>query len=183
MNIIEVILIGIGLSMDATAVTITNSMVYKGLPKRRLMLMPLFFGVFQGLMPMLGFYTGNLFYEVISKYSGIVTFIILGIIGGKMIWDNVFGKDDDEITSSPELTVKVLTLQAIATSIDAFAVGVSFCATNSPIFSSSTLIALTTFICVIFAVVLGKKLGHLLESKAEIVGGLVLIAIGVKALF
>ena len=181
MGIFEIILIGIGLSMDAVAVSMSNGMVYKNIGKDKFISMPIFFGVFQGLMPLLGFYAGSLFSNFISKYSGIVTLIVLGIIGGKMIKDGFFPEDEGEESYS-SLTYKVLLLQAIGTSIDAFAVGVSFCAEGTNILLASPIIVITTLICSTIAVYLGKKFGNLLGDKAQILGGVILVIIGIKAI-
>lgn len=181
MSFLEILLIGIGLSMDAVAVSMSNGMVYKNLTKDKFIAMPIFFGVFQGLMPVIGFYAGSIFSDFISKYSGIITFIVLGIIGSKMIKDG-FGSPDDEEVSSKNLTYKVLFLQAIATSIDAFAVGVSFCAVGANILVAAPIIAITTLICSLLAIYIGKKFGNMLENKAQILGGLILVFIGIKAL-
>lgn len=181
MEIFEIILIGIGLSMDAVAVSMSNGMVYKNIEKDKTLAMPIFFGVFQGMMPLLGFFAGSLFSDFISKYSGMVTLIVLGIIGGKMIKDGLSPEDEGE-ENATSLTYKVLFLQAIATSIDAFAVGVSFCAAGTNIFLSAPIIAVTTLICSAIAVYIGKRFGNLLGDKAQILGGIILVIIGIKAI-
>ena len=181
MSFLEILLIGIGLSMYAVAVYMSNGMVYKNLTKDKFIAMPIFFGVFQGLMPVIGFYAGSIFSDFISKYSGIITFIVLGIIGSKMIKDG-FGSPDDEEVVPKNLTYKVLFLQAIATSIDAFAVGVSFCAVGANILVAAPIIAITTLICSLLAIYIGKKFGNMLENKAQILGGIILVLIGIKAL-
>lgn len=181
MNLFEIVMIGVGLSCDAAAVSVSNGLAFPKMDKKFYLLMPLFFGFFQGLMPLLGYFAGGLFADIIETYAGIVTFIILGIIGGKMIWD-VFKGEDDEVEAS-QYSLKLLFGQAMATSIDAFAVGVSFAAERSNIFVSAPIIAVTTFICSVLALVFGKKLGESLGTKAQIFGGTVLILIGLKALF
>lgn len=180
MDILDFILIGIGLSMDAAAVTMTNSMVYSDLPRKKLAAMPLYFGAFQGIAPLLGYHTGCLFAEIMNRYSGIITLIILGLIGAKMIKEGIFPSDDAELYSS-EMNNKTLLLQAIATSIDAFAVGVSFCALSVNIYAASGIIALSTFVLTAVSAVLGRKLGGILENKAQIAGGMILIFIALKA--
>ncbi|MCQ2551372.1 MAG: manganese efflux pump MntP family protein [Clostridia bacterium] len=180
MTTLELIILGIGLAMDAASVTVANGMVYKNLRRRDYLLMPIFFGFFQGLMPVIGYYAGSLFASLITKYSGIVIFLILGAIGSKMVYDSF--KKDEEKKGGEKLTLMVLFLQAIATSIDAFAVGVGFVAAGVNVFTSSAIIAITTFIIVIGAVFIGKKFGNIFENKAQAIGGIVLIAIGIKAL-
>lgn len=182
MSILEIIFIGIGLSMDAVAVSMSNGMVYKNIGKDKTIAMPLFFGAFQGLMPLIGFYAGSIFSDFISKYSGIVTLVVLGIIGGKMIKDGFSSDDNDDESKESKLSYKILFLQGIATSIDAFAVGVSFCALGANILVSTPIIAVTTFICSSIAIYIGKKFSNLLGNKAQILGGIILVIIGIKAI-
>lgn len=179
MNILEIILIGIGLSMDAVAVSMTNGMVYKNMTKGKEISMPIFFGLFQGIMPLLGFYAGSLFTVFISRYSGITTLIILGLIGGKMIKDSF---EHEDARKDLKLTYRVLLFQAFATSIDAFAVGVSFCATGANIQLAAPIIAITTLICSMLAILIGKQFGNMLGSKAQLFGGVILILIGIKSI-
>lgn len=181
MSIWEILMIGVGLSMDAVAVSISNGLACPRMTRREKLSMPIAFGLFQGLMPLLGFFAGSLFADVISRYAGIVTLVILGFIGGKMVWDAFFEKEEGARCAT--LTMKMLLVQAIATSIDAFAVGVSFCASGANIFMAAPIIAATTFVCSLLALVVGKRFGALFGSKAQVVGGLILIAIGVKAMF
>jgi len=181
MNILEIILIGIGLSMDAVAVSMTNGMVYKNTTKAKLLAMPLFFGFFQGFMPVIGYYAGGIFSEFITKYAGIFVLIILGFIGSNMMKEGL-SSDKDENDSNASLTFKLLLFQAIATSIDAFAVGIGFSAMNVNILSSTLIIGTTTAICSLIAIFIGKKFGNLLGKKAEIFGGIILIIIAVKAI-
>lgn len=181
MSLFEIMLIGVGLSMDAVAVSMTNGMVYKNMKASKKMLMPVYFGFFQFLMPIVGFYVGGIFAEVITKYAGIVVFIILGFVGGKMIKDGIQGLDEDE--NGVALTHKILFFQAIATSIDAFAVGIGFKAMNSNILSTSLLIGITTFVLSTVAIKVGKKFGTIFENKATIMGGVILVIIGLKSLF
>lgn len=180
MNLFEIIFIGLGLSMDAVAVSMTNGMVYSNMTKDKEASMPIFFGLFQGIMPILGFYAGSLFEELITRYSGVVTLLVLGIIGINMIREGI--SKEEEIKNKSILTYKILFFQAIATSIDAFAVGVSFCAIGVNIFSSSIIIAITTFLCSIVAIIIGRKFGDVLGEKAHILGGVILILIGIKSI-
>jgi manganese efflux pump family protein len=181
LGLFEIILMGIGLSADAFSVTLSNMFIYKDLTRARKLAMPVFFGVFQGFMPILGYFVGGIAASFIERYAGIISFIILGFIGGKMIWDALH---EDDLTKMGEtLGYKVLILQAVATSIDAFAVGVSFRAEGSDIWLSSPLIALCTFICCLVALFLGRKFSEILGKRAQVIGGIILIAIGLKALF
>ncbi len=185
MSILEILLIGIGLSMDAFAVSISNSMVYPNLKFRQYAGMPVFFGFFQGLMPLIGFYAGSFFAEIIEKYSGIVILLILGIIGGKMIFDGIRemkAPEEEKEEAKGTLTVRMLFFQAIATSIDAFAVGVGFVAAQINIWSTVSIIAGTTFILTVIAILCGRAAGEKLGDKAQIVGGIILVIIGIKAM-
>ncbi len=187
MNVIEIMLIGVGLSMDAFAVTISNMFVYRNLSRARMFLMPLTFGLFQGIMPLIGYFAGTFFAETLSQYAGIISFLILGIIGGKMIWDALHDDPEqadelEEAQHAKTLTIPTLLLQGAATAIDALFVGVSFAAMSVNPFTSCSLIALTTFICVLIALLIGRRFGMLLGERAALVGGVVLILIGLKAL-
>ncbi|MBQ9942320.1 MAG: manganese efflux pump [Christensenellaceae bacterium] len=181
MGIFEILLVGVGLSMDACAVSMSNGMVYRDTPRIKRMAMPVFFGVFQAVMPLLGFFAGNLLGDFLNRYAGIVTLLILGVIGGKMLYDGIRG--EDEADGSKSLTWGALLLQAVATSIDAFAVGVSFCAQQVSIALAVCLIGITTFLLSLAAMAIGKKCGDALGSKAQILGGIILIIIGIKSLF
>lgn len=180
MSIIEIILIGIALSMDAFAVCIASSMVYTNMTVGKKLSMPVAFGLFQGMMPIFGFYLGSLFSALIEKCSGPISLLILGFIGVSMIRE---GLSKEEEREDKTLTFKVLIVQAVATSIDAFAVGVSFAASGANIWLSAPIIAITTFLLSLVAVFVGIKAGEKLGHNAEILGGLILIAIGIKALF
>ena len=180
MTILEIFLIGVALSMDAFAVSLSGAMFYTNLTPARSLSMPTAFGLFQGLMPVAGFYLGSLFANIINQWSGPIALVILGFIGVNMIREGLSG---DEDVSKKELTFKILILQAIATSIDAFAVGVSFAASGAPIFKAAPIIAITTFVLSLIAVFIGGKIGEKLGEKAEIFGGVLLICIGIKSMF
>lgn len=189
MGFIEIILIGVGLSMDAVAVAMTNGMVYKHTPKQKVIAMPILFGLFQGLMPLIGYFAGGLFEEVLCKYAGFLVFLILGFIGGKMLRD-AFGGDEEvedaesqgEGRAEKVLTYKVLVIQAIATSIDAFAVGIALSAMQVSIVPAVISITVITALCCSLAIFIGKKCGDILGNKAEIIGGVILLFIAIKAL-
>lgn len=207
MSIGELVLLGVALAMDAFAVTISNTFCYKGASRARFLLLPLSFGVFQGLMPLLGFFLGGLIGTFIETYSGIITLIILGFIGGSMIKEGVEalreGATDEErctadgcavsfnsesngasaASSAAQLTLAVILMQSVATSIDAFAVGVSLRAVNVDIVLAAGIITVTTFFCCLAALALGKRFGNVLGDRAQIVGGAVLVIIGLKAMF
>ena len=182
MDLADILLIGAGLSMDAAAVSMTNGMVYKNLTKIKYAAMPAFFGAFQMLMPILGYYAGGLFADIMAKYSGIVVFVILGIIGGKMIKEGFDDMKKHENAPSRVMDLKTLFFQAVATSIDAFAVGIGFSALGIGIIGPSAIIGATTAVIVVIAILIGRKVGDMLGSRAEVLGGAILVIIGIKAL-
>lgn len=186
MGLVEILVLGLALSMDAFAVTISNSFVYQHESRARMMLMPVFFGVFQGGMPLLGFFLGTFAASFIERFAGIISFVILAFIGGNMIFEGVKairgGKEEHDEIAQKHLTLPTVLVQAVATSIDAFAVGVSLLAAGASIAVASPIIAATTFACCIVALFVGKRFGSLLGDRAQIVGGVVLVCIGLKAL-
>ncbi|WP_312353551.1 manganese efflux pump MntP [Aminipila sp.] len=183
MTLTEILFIGIGLAMDAVAVSMTNGMVYRNLRIKEYVAMPVFFGTFQALMPLLGNYAGYLFARFISKYAGIVIFLILGIIGGKMIKEGFeHRKGPLVLCGNKKLGFGVLVCQAIATSIDAFAVGVGFNAIQADIIQAVAIIAIVTVVFTSAAILIGRKCGDILGCQAEILGGAILAVIGIKAI-
>lgn len=190
LGLLEIILLGVALSADAFAVTISNTFVYASESKRRLVLMPVMFGLFQGLMPLLGYFVGGLAAEVIERYAGIITLVILGIVGGNMIREGAEallhpGEDEAEHAGpvAKRLTMVTILAQAFATAIDAFAVGVSLRAQAVNIVVAASIIALTTLVLCLAALAMGRKLGEVLGDRAQVAGGIVLVLIGLKAFF
>ena len=181
MSIIEIFLIGVGLSMDAFAVSVTNGMCKKGGTAGIALMCGICFGAFQGVMPSLGYLLGSTFAHYIEQYDHIIALVLLCYIGGKMVID-CFKNDGSSQTSGGKLKASELILQGIATSIDALAVGVSFATllSGSEMLMSACLIAATTFIIAIAGVLIGKRFGDILSNKAGFIGGLILIGIGVK---
>jgi len=165
--------------MDAAAVSMTNGMTIRPMRIREILAVSFAFGLFQGLMPLIGFFVGSVFAEYMSAIDHWIAFVLLAFIGIKMLWGTI-KKSDDYIGCYAVVTFRLLIVQAIATSIDALAVGVSFAALNADIWLSVSVIAVTTFICSFLAVLLGKKCGDLFNKKAEILGGCILILIGIK---
>jgi putative Mn2+ efflux pump MntP len=178
-GIAEIILIGIALSADAMSVTICNLLANPTMSRARMMSLPVAFGLFQGLMPALGYFAGSFAASLIDAYAGIVAFVILGLIGGKMIHDGV--RATGEFQENAGLGFSMIVMQAIATSIDAFAVGVSFVSGSTPIAQSACIIAACTFALCCLMLLLGRKLGALLGERSQIVGGVILVLIGIKA--
>ncbi len=179
MSLSEVCLIGIGLSMDAVAVSMSYAMTHRK-NTLKLLEMVCLFAFFQGIMPLIGYFVGGMFSEVVTRLGGFLVLFILGFIGGKMIYDGLCSGSDCPVGKSV-LTHKILLIQAIATSIDALAVGVGLRAQQIEIISASLVIATTTLLLTLVATQLGKAFGDLLGKKAEIFGGILLVIIGVKA--
>lgn len=183
MSLLSLLSIAVALAMDAFAVTITNSMTYNSAKLRYGVISSLSFGLAQGIMPLIGWLAGQMFLDIISKYDHYIALILLSIIGIHMIVEAVKELKEGGDTISHKKshpTFRVIFLQAIATSIDALAVGVSFAALKINIVIASSIIAVITFIICVLGIFIGKKIGELLKGKAEIFGGIVLILIGVK---
>lgn len=184
MTLWEISLIGLGLSMDALAVSITDGMCYCTQPLHRKLAIPAFFGFFQGLMPLLGYLTGGLFRDFMSRYAGIIMFVIFAVIGLKMGWDGLHPDPPEKVACRPGvLSYRVLLLQALATSLDAFAVGIGFSALPVMIWPAALLIAAITLVICLAALWLGVGFGARLGSRAQLVGAGILIALAVKSLF
>ena len=186
LSLLEIVVLGLSLSADAFSVTISNTFAFRDERISRIALMPVFFGVFQALMPVAGYYLGGVAADFIESYAGIVTLVILGIIGGNMVREGVSSiracRNCEPAPAKGRLTLWTLFVQAIATAIDAFAVGVSLRAQTVELLLSVCTIGITTAICCVIALALGRKLGTILGDRAEILGGCVLIGIGIKAL-
>ena len=187
MGVVEIVLLGVALAMDAFAVTISDTFAYPDSSRVRFFLLPVAFGLFQGIMPVFGYVLGGVVGSIIETYSGIVTLVILGLIGGNMIKEGVEALrgegEESEGQVLAKVTVPVILAQAVATSIDAFAVGVSLRAEGADIVFSAVVIALTTFLICLVALGIGRRFGTVLGDKAQVVGGAVLIGIGIKAMF
>ncbi|QNU68171.1 manganese efflux pump [Ruminiclostridium herbifermentans] len=179
MGTLELILLAVGLSMDAAAVSISNSLCIKKISIKNILQMAVMFALFQAIMPLAGYFAASAFSDVINQFDHWIALILLSIIGGKMLYEAITSDDKlncDLIT----MTLKLLVVQAIATSIDALAVGVSLSALNVNIFYSISIIGAITFIICCTAVLIAKRFGSLLGKRAGVVGGIILIAIGIK---
>jgi putative Mn2+ efflux pump MntP len=184
MSIFEICLAAIGLSMDAFAISVclglscerrgTNAGV------REMLLAGIYFGASQAIMPALGFLLGSLFARIMEEYSGWVAFVLLAIVGGKMLKDS-FSKEDTRLKPNPFRWTNMLVL-AIADSIDAFAVGVTYAALKVEIISACLITGAFTFVISAAGVKIGAIAGERYKSRAEIAGGAVLILLGIKAL-
>lgn len=179
MGILELLLIAVGLSMDAFAVSVTNGLCKKNMNLKWTIGSALTFGLFQGVMPTLGYALGSTFTSYVERFDHIIALILLGMIGGKMLWD-AFHEKEEGTEQNSSLSFGELMIQGVATSIDALAVGVTFSAMKANIVVSAGFIAAITFLLSLAAVWVGKKFGAVLNKKAEIAGGLILIGIGVK---
>jgi putative Mn2+ efflux pump MntP len=178
-NIISTFLIAVALAMDAFSVSMTKGFTQKQLTKSQILYYGLFFGGFQALMPILGYFCGNVIASIVQSLAPIIGFILLLAIGLNMIRESLTG-DDEEITDY--FSFSEVTLLAIATSIDAFAVGITIALLKDPILISSAIIGIVAFLFSIAGIFIGKKLGNYVGDKFQILGGVILILIGIKIL-
>ena len=181
MSIVEILLLAIGLSMDAFAVAIGKGLSMREMRPGQAGIIALFFGGFQALMPLLGWLVGAQFEHLVSAVEGWIAFGLLAFIGTKMIWDACHDNEDEE----PEefhLDLRELLMLAIATSIDAFAAGVALALVDVNIVGTIALIGATTFVLSFAGVFIGHQFGSRWERPSTIAGGIVLIAIGLKIL-
>lgn len=181
MRIFELILLGVGLSMDAFAVSICKGLAMEKVTLKKAGLVGLWFGGFQALMPLIGFFLGRQFADAIAAFDHWVAFGLLGLIGINMIREALSPKEEDEATD--DLSFKTMFLLAVATSIDALAVGVSLSlAGGVNIWMAITIIGCTTFLLSAIGVKAGGVFGARFEKKAELAGGIILICLGLKIL-
>lgn len=182
MGIVELFLIGVGLSMDAFAVAICKGLNMKKVNKLQCFVIALFFGGFQALMPLIGWALGRQFEGYITSIDHWIAFVLLVLIGGNMIRE-AFGEEEEEVCrEESRLDIKELTVLAVATSIDALAVGITFAFLQVNIIPAVTLIGVTTFVISAIGVFIGNIFGSRYKEKAEIAGGVILIVIGIKIL-
>lgn len=179
--IITSIFLGIGLAMDACAVSMANGLKEPQMKLRKIILIAFMFGLFQALMPFIGYLVGSAFLTKIECIIPFVALVLLGIVGGKMLFEGLEKKEEEDELKNKDLTFKVLIIQSIATSIDALSVG--FTISDYKMIQAIVcviIIAIVTFIICVGAVFIGKKFGTKLGKKAEILGGIILIAIGLE---
>ena len=187
---IELLLMGVGLAMDAFAVSVCKGLGMKKLNKKQAVVIGLYFGGFQALMPLVGWILGIQFQKYITSIDHWIAFILLGFIGGKMILDVIKEKGENEEWNEEDIVeVKDQPLDhrnmfvlAVATSIDALAVGITFAFLDTPILEAITIIGITTMIISIVGVVIGNYFGGKYKHKAELVGGIILVLLGVRIL-
>ncbi len=180
MNFISLLMLAVGLSMDAFAVAVCKGLALKKITFRHALIVGLWFGIFQALMPLLGYLLAAQFRDAIAAYDHWIAFILLVLIGGNMIREAVFEKEEAETDGA--LSFRSMLPLAVATSIDALAVGVTFAFLDVRIVPSVTLIGVTTLILSMIGVKAGSLFGAKYEKKAEVLGGVILILLGVKTL-
>ena len=172
MDFFEIVLIGIGLAMDAFAVSVCKGLSMKKMDWRKAIIISLYFGIFQAVMPVIGYFLGTTFIGFVESVDHWIAFILLAIIGGNMIKDST----DDENEKRND------NIDTIATSIDALAVGITFAFFETNIGLAISIIGLITFILSIIGVKIGNRFGDKFQNKAELTGGIILIIIGLKIL-
>lgn len=178
MELMELFLIAVGLSMDAFAVSICKGLSLGKIKVKHMCIAGIWFGGFQALMPLIGYFLGSFFADMITAYSHWIAFVLLVFLGAKMIKE-AFGEEENVDAS---MDVKDMFLLAVATSIDALAVGVSFAFLQVNIVPAVSFIGVITFICSAVGVKIGSIFGAKYKSRAEICGGVILILIGIKIL-
>ncbi len=179
MSFVDLLLIAIGLSMDAFSVSVCKGLTTKRFSWRMALACGLWFGGFQALMPIIGYYLGAQFQEMIEAYDHWIAFGLLFLIGANMIREAIWGKEEKQ---DGTLGFKTMLLLAIATSIDALAVGVSFACIQVKLWSSVIIIGITTFLFSVLGVKIGNVFGSKYEKSASVIGGIILILIGLKIL-
>ena len=177
---LEILLISIGLAMDAFAVSICKGLSLKTMSWKKAIIVGLYFGFFQALMPLIGYFLGATFESVVTKVDHWIAFILLGIIGINMLKE-AFGNDEEN--QNDKVDFKTMIMLAIATSIDALAVGITFAFLKTNLMLSVSIIGIITFVICLLGVQIGNKFGAKYGSKAEFIGGLILILMGIKILF
>lgn len=184
MTLVEIFLVGVGLSMDAFAVAICKGLAMPRVNRKQTLLIGLYFGVFQAIMPLTGWLLGSQFARRVTKMAPWIAFVLLAWIGGSMIRESLSTKEKEEKAEPAELRHRELLMLAIATSIDALAVGVSFSMVELtvPIYAAAALIGCTTFAISVAGVFVGNLFGARYKNRAEFVGGAILILIGLKIL-
>ena len=180
MELVTIIIIAVGLAMDAFVVSIVSGGAYRQLHVKHALRMAIFFGAFQAFMPLMGSLAGLSLKDYIQDYDHWIAFALLAAVGGKMIYESFKIKSVEENVDPSN--VFVLLVLSVATSIDALAIGITLSFITSYIITAVTIIGLITFGLSYAGVVIGKKFGHFFENKIEAFGGLVLIGIGVKIL-
>lgn len=183
MEYLYIVGIAIGLAMDAFAVSVTNGFIIKELRVYHAFKIAFFFGLFQAIMPLIGWVGGINLVRYIKDFDHWIAFGMLALIGGKMIYESRSDEmNEDEGKNKNALHLPTLLFLSVATSIDALAVGLSFGVLNMPVLIPVIVIGSITFVLCLIGVYLGNRFGHIFESKLELIGGIILILIGLKIL-
>lgn len=182
MNLATLLLLAVALSADAFAVSISLGLSIKPLKKFHIFFSSAMFGLFQGIMPLLGYLSSITLKDIVEKYSSWIAFILLFVIGAKMIYETCKEIKQKEEPQDANFSIKNIFVLAIATSIDAFASGISLAMLNVNILIATSFIAIITFGLCICGFYFGKEIGEVFKHKAQILGGVVLIAIAFKSL-
>ena len=180
MGLLSLLILAVGLSMDAFAVSVCKGLSIRGSSRKASVLCGAWFGGFQALMPLIGFFLGSLFAEAIESFDHWIAFGLLALIGANMIREALSQEEEE---TDADLSVRTMFLMAVATSIDALAVGISLAIAGAVnIFAAVALIGITTFVLSAIGVKVGNVFGNRYEQRAEIAGGVILILLGVKIL-
>lgn len=179
MGTLEILLLGVGLSMDAFAVSICKGLSMKKMSWKKAIIIALYFGVFQAIMPIIGYFLGNTFENFVTSFDHWIAFILLALIGGNMIKESFDNEDDKK---NDKVDFKTMIILAVATSIDALAVGITFAFFNVNLLLASFIIGIVTFTISCFGVKIGNRFGDKYQNKAELMGGVILVLLGTKIL-
>lgn len=179
MGVLELLLLSLGLAMDAFTVSICKGISMRKMNWKKAIIIGLYFGGFQALMPTLGYFLGTAFQSLVTSVDHWIAFVLLGIIGGEMIKESF---EIDSENQNDDVSFKTMIILAIATSIDALAVGITFAFLNVNLGLAVSLIGIITFILAVAGTKIGNRFGDKYEKKAEFVGGVILILLGVKIL-
>ena len=179
MNFIEIFLIGISLAVDAFAVSICKGLSMKKYEVKKGLIIGIYFGIFQGIMPIIGYLLGTTFENLITSIDHWIAFVLLLTIGANMIREALSKYEE---TNNDNVDIKTMIPLAVATSIDALAIGITFAFLKVNILTATIIITITTFILSIIGTKIGNNFGTKYKSKAEFIGGLILILMGIKIL-
>lgn len=182
MKLYELILLAAALSMDACAVSICKGLSMRKINYVHALIISLSFGLFQAIMPIIGWFLGTSFERYIVNFDHWIAFTLLAFLGGKMLYETFLGDEECVVKKESLLDLKEVFVLSVATSIDALAAGISLACISEPILRPASLIGVLTFIFCFIGVVIGNRFGSKYKNKAEIAGGVVLILIGTKIL-
>ena len=180
MGIVEIILLSIGLGMDAFAVAVCKGISMKKMNWKNAIIIALYFGVFQALMPLIGYFLGMTFESIVTTFDHWVAFALLTLIGGGMIKESF---DDEDDKKNDKVDFKTMVVLAIATSIDALAIGITFAFFDVNIVLAVSIIGIITVIISVLGVKIGNRFGDKYQNKAQLMGGIILVLLGFKILF